>query len=103
MPSYCLPHILLLLILLILYWYLIVEHRPPLVRFLFVFWDLSLLPCLSGAVALLAVPGLDALTQMAVIHSIICALGSVLVGMLLLLNHYDRTESHGRAAVCPIF
>ncbi|KAG8788498.1 hypothetical protein FRC12_014499 [Ceratobasidium sp. 428] len=52
----------------------------------------------SGTVALLAIPGLNGLAQIAGLLSALCALSSVLSGTLLVLNHQSRVESSSKAA-----
>ncbi|KAF8595839.1 hypothetical protein BDV93DRAFT_456036 [Ceratobasidium sp. AG-I] len=53
----------------------------------------------SATVALLAIPGLNGTAQMAGIISVLCAISSVLCGMLLIFNHQDRVETSGGAGV----
>jgi hypothetical protein len=52
-----------------------------------------------ATVALLAIPGINGMTQIAGLMSALCALGSVLVGTLLVSNHQSRIESSSSAVV----
>ncbi|QRV93487.1 hypothetical protein RhiJN_21505 [Ceratobasidium sp. AG-Ba] len=52
----------------------------------------------AGTVALLAIPNINGMTQLAGLLSALCALASVLAGTLLVGNHQSRVESSSEAA-----
>lgn len=66
-----------------------------------IFLTECLLGISSATVALLAIPGINGMAQIAGIISVLCAISSVLCGMLLIFNHQDRVETSGAAGVSP--
>jgi hypothetical protein len=79
------------------------EYCPCLVCFPSTLLDRNSQENHSGAVAMFAVPGLNVAARISAFQSILCALGAVLTGMLLISTHRSRIESNGHTAVSAFY